>query len=502
MRKIISILLCLVIYIEAFASAQDSTSVNARTWKVLDPIERYVTSDAVSSTQAAEFLTNFPSFSRASFSLIQQDESKALTPETGNSRTVGRFDAESFRRLHKHDAVKGRVNYTRALKRNVLFNETADYELLEPYVLIDTISGDVQHEQYLFSGAYTNKRDHLVWTLAGSYKATHEYRTADPRPWDISSDLYASGSLGWTFGNGYILAYGGYRKYYQRQDVTFMSTLGANTALFHATGLGTDYYRFRSTGIFAATRYIGHGARSGLMAQLGPINTGLSYEYLEVTRHLSNQNEAPLGTLATSGLHAFANIKASDVLAFSITYSLAGKDGMENIIDCASSGIYQSLKSMRMYSKMTHSAELSALMNVRRKDALWSIMPSFGVISSYEEYLSPEARSQYTLLQGKLHASFLKRCQKWIYDIHAEAMYSNSVMQECSLSRGDVKMLSHYMDKFQTRTSGHTGINIEVSAQRELRNGIAAYSRLCLSGMQYAETERMLGCSISIGISF
>lgn len=44
-----------------------------------------------------------------------------------------------------------------------------------------------------------------------------------------------------------------------------MNNVGANTALFHSTGLGFDYYRFRSTGVFAATRYDGQGFETGIV---------------------------------------------------------------------------------------------------------------------------------------------------------------------------------------------------------------------------------------------
>ncbi len=50
----------------------------------------------------------------------------------------------------------------------------------------------------------------------------HEYRSFDPRPRNVSSDIKADFSLGYLSLHGSVIGYAGYRKYHQRQDVSFM----------------------------------------------------------------------------------------------------------------------------------------------------------------------------------------------------------------------------------------------------------------------------------------
>lgn len=119
--------------------------------------------------------------------------------------------------------------------------------------------------------------------------------------------------------------------------MTFVSNKGANTTLFHATGLGLDYWRFRSTGVFAATRYAGQGFSAGVVgsAAKGSVIGGISYEWLSITRYLSNQNDAPLTSLVTGRQDAFVAWKPSDTAALEVVVSHERRDGSENVIDCA-----------------------------------------------------------------------------------------------------------------------------------------------------------------------
>ena len=490
----------------SLVQAQDAASVNLRTQKRNDPYLAVGSRPASGFVPAAALLSAYPSYSSAAASFdLREEGGGALAPEEGDALRQGRFDAGSFLRLDGGSAVDGGVSYRRSEKRNVVLNETADYELLQPYVLIDTLGGDMQHEQYAFRGAWMRRSGNLLYSAGGSYKAVHEYRCADPRPRNISSDLKAGFSLGTLLPGASLLFYAGYRKYSQTQNVTFVSNVGANTTLFHSTGLGSDYYRFRSTGIFAATRYAGHGFEAGLVGigLSGRLQAGLSYSILGVTRHLSNQNEAPLSLLLTSDLRSFVSYRISESAALEADMEYERRSGEENVIDCAASGIYDDILSLPIYSRDRLNVSLGAVCRAKTGDAaLWYLAPSLGWLLSSENYLHPASNMDCSILSGRLSGGLSKIKGPYLYDFGAVVGYGGSLYESCSLNAGEDKIREAYYEKFARLNSSCLQGGLRAFVQREVSSSVAVFTRLTIGGMLYGEASKLLRTSISIGISY
>ena len=503
MRDAVAVIIS--VFVCAAAYAQEGSSVNMRTLKQNDPYMAVGNRSASGFVPAAALLSAYPSWSSAAASFDLRDEHNgALLPEEGDALRQGRFDAKSFLRLKGGSAVDGGVSYRRAEKRNVVLNETADYELLQPYVLIDTVGGNMQHELYSFHGTWMHRSDRVVYSIGGSYKAVHEYRSVDPRPRDISSDLRAGASLGYLFPGGSIMAYAGYRKYYQRQDVTFVSNLGANTTLFHSTGLGSDYYRFRSTGIFAATRYAGHGLETGLVGTglSGRLQAGLSYSLLGISRHLSNQNEAPLSLLHTGTLRSFVSCGISDRAAVEAGVEYERRDGTENVIDCAASGIYDDILSLNMYRRDRVDASVSGVYRVAAGSGIWHLAPSVHWLLSSENYLYPASFMKYSTLSGRIAGGFSKMNGLWLYDFGGGIGYGGSLYDSCSLNVGEDKIREAYSAKFARLTGNSLQGSLQAFVQREVSASTAVFARVSLDGMLYGEDSRLFRLCLSIGISY
>ena len=486
-------------------SLRGQGTVNLRTMQWNDPylaIGNKATSDC---TSAAFLLSPYYSYSSAAVSFdLREDMNGAYVPEEGNALRQGRFDAGSFLRIKDNSAVSGRVGYRRAVKRDVVLNETSDYELLRPYVLIDTVGGNLQHEQYGFQGAWMRRSGKLVYSLSGGYKAVHEYRSVDPRPRNISSDFKAYVSLGYVFPHGSVVGYAGYRKYHQRQDVTFMNNTGANTVLFHSTGLGNDYYRFRSTGIFAATHYEGQGLETGIVGTgaSGKLNYGLSYGSLGVTRHLSNQNDAPLSTLETESINSFVSYRVSRSFAVEAKMDYERRVGYENVIDCAASGIYDDILSLDMYSQGLVNASASGVFRMERRYGIWHLMPSVHWMSSSEEYLYPSSWMKFSTLAGRLSGGFSTIKGLWLYDWGLGVEYEGCLYDDCSLQAVEERIRDSYIDKFERWTGNRLRCHAVALAQRELGGATAVFSRVSVGGMFYGQGSKVLTLTISIGISY
>lgn len=121
------------------------------------------------------------------------------------------------------------------------WNSTADFLLLYPYVMADTLGGDLTFERYAFKAGWASVWKKMKIGAEARFRAEHEYRTTDPRPRNIVTDLtlrfgasaplLASHELGLT---------GGLRFYKQTNNVAFLREAGVIPE-YHMLGLGMDY---------------------------------------------------------------------------------------------------------------------------------------------------------------------------------------------------------------------------------------------------------------------
>lgn len=102
--------------------------------------------------------------------------------------------------------IWGNAYYHNGERKNVQWNESADYELIYPYVMADTIGGDIKSETYFFEGGYA--ASHGRWTFGGefSYRALLEYRDVDPRPRNSIADLQGKAGASYQFNKRYAVA--------------------------------------------------------------------------------------------------------------------------------------------------------------------------------------------------------------------------------------------------------------------------------------------------------
>ncbi|MCD8317749.1 MAG: hypothetical protein LUC45_02320 [Paraprevotella sp.] len=103
----------------------------------------------------------------------------------------GLIEADSYLRLSPSTTVWGEASYRNGKRRAVKWNSTADYLLLYPYVMADSVGGDLTCEQYTFDGGWAWQNGRFAIGAEVSFRAEHEYRTIDPRPRSIVTELNA-----------------------------------------------------------------------------------------------------------------------------------------------------------------------------------------------------------------------------------------------------------------------------------------------------------------------
>ncbi len=416
----------------AFA-AQGQTSAPGKGLEVRsgiwnDPLSALGSGSMRGYTPAAGLISLFPSYSSADVSFDLRSEDSAYLPQEGDGLRQGSFNASSFLRLDGKSSVEGAVSYQRGVKRNVVWNETSDFELLYPYVLADSVGGNLQKEAYIFSGAYSRRGGDWVWSAAGKYRALHEYRTVDPRPRDITSDLEIALSGGRELPSVLLTATVRYRKYHQQQSVEFVDQKGANTLLLPFTGLGSDFYRFETTGVFAGTRYKGRGGEFAITASSPDgdrWHSGVKYSMLNVVRHLTGQNEAPITELLTQRVSAFAAYKFKEKGRFragveaAVCYEL--RQGKENVIDNTTSGTFRTLFSPLMYTNNVLDGSVRGVLRLQKPYGTWSLMPEAGVHMFMSSYEYPSRYMDFTDARGSVRLRFSRTSGPWMMDFEGGA---------------------------------------------------------------------------------
>ena len=150
--------------------------------------------------------------------------------------------------------VWGDAGYLRGAKRNVVWNASSDYDLVFPYVVADSIGGDLTSEEYTFGGGYGHRSGRYTWALEAGARALHEYRDSDPRIRNVAIDIDAGAGASVRMGN-YRLGLSAALRVYKQSDsqIQYAHSAGEK-GVYHLSGLGSHYAGFEGNAN-SQTRY-------------------------------------------------------------------------------------------------------------------------------------------------------------------------------------------------------------------------------------------------------
>lgn len=182
------------------------------------------------------------------FSVLNAEGSYAGSEEpqveqTGTGHLLGRLNAHSYMRLSPATVVWGGSQFQTGERRDLRWTEAVEYDRVAPYVLADSVGGDLSGRRYSFYGGYAGSRSGWNWGAKGSYEASIDYRDRDPRDKIVVSDLHIDLGVSRDMGNYSVGAGVGLNVYNQDCDLEFYNPIN-NIRVYVLTGLGTTYSRF------------------------------------------------------------------------------------------------------------------------------------------------------------------------------------------------------------------------------------------------------------------
>ncbi len=359
--------------------------------------------------------------------------------DTNGSVYVTSFIVEGANRLW------GNVHYTNGVKQDVYFNETSDYELLYPYVMGDTLGGDLSYEEYYFSGGYGYRTSRYTIGVEGAYRASLSYRDVDPRPKNLVGDLSFSLGASYLLNSNYtvglaLLAH----KYKQTNELTFYNVQGVPN-IYHFTGLGSDYYRFQGANGNVFYQGYTYGGALNLLpykAKSAGVTATVQYEHFSFDKILSDLNELPINAVRESNWQGELawrsnptnNTKWGTQLLLSNTHRI----GSEYIYGTVSGVVYPLISEIDSYSnKLTNIVVAGNFEQTVSPQLSYSILPSIAYDAIATEYVSTQRTMQVDRLQSGITLATRHHLDRWMIRCKAESSYTAVLQNNLSLSTVD-----------------------------------------------------------------
>lgn len=176
-----------------------------------------------------------------------QQKSDDYIWQKGSGSNIFDVQFSSFQQKNNTLRVWGAFDYKNSSIKDVNFNETLDYDYLYPYIMADTVGGDLRNEQYAIAAGLSKTYNKSTYGAEASFVGKQSVRNRDPRIQNISANVNITLSVSQALTEKYNLALSLFGdRYFQQAKVAFNSELGRPT-IFHETGLGNYNKLFANT---------------------------------------------------------------------------------------------------------------------------------------------------------------------------------------------------------------------------------------------------------------
>lgn len=333
-----------------------------------------------------------------------------------------------------------------------------------------------------------------------------EFRTRDPRPRNLTGNLYVKVGASYSLNQGYLLGVAATaRKYKQTNEVKMYNEVSVPVT-YHSTGMGTDYYRFRGENI--STYYKGH-TFGGMANITRSDNRGafasIAYDYTKIEKIISSLNQLPMAELHTYRQNAkvgFNTGNTSSGMAFAITESWSRRNGTENIFGTAMDNMYPQISSAELYSltRWNFGAEVVWQRSNLRRGFSAGLSATYG---NYDEhYREPERRMKVSTVNVNLdlnaHASAGRMLFTGNFAGYCEMATSKSLQVPDGVVNDKLfTPVKHYFDYLST---DHLGITASVEAGYITRKQFMPFVRFAWQNAHYMSGEHSNLIEISVGV--
>lgn len=404
----------------------------------------------------------------------------------------------SFVALNDKTRIWGNAWYENSYAKGVKYNNTSDFMLLYPYVMADSIGGEMKGETYSFSGGYARELGRYILAAELSYRATIEYRNIDPRPKNVVSDLTANIALSRDFFGYRVALSGNAGKYKQTNSVKFMSEL-KNVPIYHLTGLGSDYARFAGT--FLNTFY--DGVSYGGSIDIMPIkNDGVSVSFahniFSYNKSLNDLNDIAISYLrSASNKLEISYQKKQKGIKVELQYDI--RNGTENIYGSPTGQYYPLIAAVDNYNNKQLHGKITALYGIDISNHTLIASPSVGYWNGNIEhhgemkYMKSSALDYGTEIHWNI--SFRKSTLTTIFDVQ----YSQNLNFDIKVGNKRYDVLTDNYKKVMTSNNLKSAVKIRCDFSA-VKLGGGIFCELNYASNRYFNYKSINKLNLTIGI--
>ena len=434
-------------------------------------------------------------------------ESRPAVMQQGDGHRLATVDVQSFAN-RPEGSLWGEAGYRNGTYTNLKWNETSDYDLLYPYVMGDSVGGDLRTEQYRFQGGYAGRAGRIVWGAEAAYRATLAYRQVDPRPHNIAARLQASLGAAW---NGWTRYRPGLSvrasKYKQENNIKFYNEQGS-PALYHFTGLGMDYYRFR--GERKETYYKGYtlGASLDLLPRGGSgWSASLAWERFSFEKIISSLNELPMAGVVEHTWQAEAGYtrhRDNRSWGMRADAALLHRAGTENLFGTPANNIYPLIVSARQYARREVASSLTGYYEREARGGwAWAVHPCLSFHRQTETYASPSRHLQSDHAGAHLTLQGSKRWHRILLTARAAGGWSASLHPVLVLEAGAQGAgMEALHNNFATLSASRGDAGASLRADFALRPRCSLYLAARYAYARYTDGNHAHQLTAQVGVAF
>jgi len=259
MKKLLSIALLLIALSMKAVNPDDSSH---RVWWWEGPMMKY--SDYFEFNPSATFALPDLHYAvlGAELGLSGADEKMHLTQD-GDGLKALRIQTKSYLKSG-NQAFFGEASFVTDQRSNVQWCDVEDHELLNPYLIGDSIGGDYYREAYNMGGGTSLRTGHWELGLRGLYKGSVSYRKVDPRPRNTVSSIRINPGITYFTGPWKLGWYGSYERYRQNVDIQ-VEKEGRKVYFYLMQGFGIFNRQFSELEESYSRIYKGNLFNSGLL---------------------------------------------------------------------------------------------------------------------------------------------------------------------------------------------------------------------------------------------
>ncbi len=441
-------------------------------------------------------------FSQLALGIDVQQQTQAFVPEKGNGHVLPYIKVNTFHPLNRHSTVWGEAAYMTGKVHDIKWNSTSDYDLLQPYILADTLGGDTRRERYSISGGYATSLNRWLCGAEMHVRAEQEYRGHDPRMRGIVTDLTLRLGGGYDFGHYRLGAAVEGNIYKQTNSVAFYREEGVIPE-YQMTGLGTEYSRF--SGDKRSLYYDGGGM--AVMLHASPINNKGPYADITLDEHryhrkLAEFNSMPLTDLYNEYVGATIGWKQEQNHRIAVFghADYTRRTGNEHVGGTSDARYFPVIACLTMYKGHILETYAAALYG----HGNWHANITAGYREVSEEYVYPHRQMGASHVYGKLQGQcFLRPSGKLqlTMDAHAACFIKASDKLQMPFANMNAAFTGLIQHKHQFATANYTDFGAKLRADyamKQSRYGLFAIVGGDMTLCSASEHRAALHCSLGI----